>query len=66
MIPDGDRRHDPKSGRAVNQPGLARIRYENIVAELVLGDHSRGRKRRVVSDHPLERVLDRALAFNSV
>lgn len=62
MIPDGDRRHHPKSGGVVNQPEAAEVSDQDVVAEFVLRDHASGRKRRVVPCQPVDSVLDRAMA----
>jgi hypothetical protein len=39
MIPDGDRRDSPQSGRSIHQDPPVAPRYDNVVGKLVLYDY---------------------------
>ena len=42
LIPDGDRRHHPESGRVINKPKPVATSDQDIVAEFVLRHHPSG------------------------
>ncbi len=65
MTPDGDRRHNPESGRVVDQPQVTRVCHESVVAELVLRDHTCRTQRWVMRCQPVDGMFDRALATQS-
>ncbi len=62
VVPDGDRRHDPESGRIINQPQPTPIRDQDIVAVLILRHHVGWQERRFLSHEPIEGVLDGTMA----
>ena len=61
MIPDGDRRHDPESGRVVNKIQLVLVRHQNVMTEFILCDHVFDHEPRIMMEEPVQDVADRVL-----
>jgi hypothetical protein len=64
MVPDGDRRHDAKSGAVVNQPQAAGVSHDKVMAVLVLCENILRPQRRLMAGQPIDGSLDRTMPGN--